>query len=321
MNRIFNVTVGLTLILGLLSACNDSKPKHSKYTRTDTYSAGEISFAADESFSPIINEEVKVFEATYREAILHPIYTDEYAAMEMLLNDSVCLVFASRDYTEKELKGLKAIGGAPVSMPIGYDGLSLIVNKTNTDTCITVRDIRRILTGEVSKWKEVYPNSKQGDIEVVFDNKNSSTVRWCVDSILDGKPINSPNIYAVKTSAEVINYVEQHANSIGIIGSNWLNDKRDTTNVTFKKNIQVMSVSRMETATPMNSWKPYQYYLYNGNYPLIRTIYALCTDPIHGLPWGFTQFVSSPKGQLIIFRSSLLPYRGDLTVREVNVSK
>ena len=54
---------------------------------------------------------------------------------------------------------------------------------------------------------------------------------------------------------------------------------------------------------------------------MIRTIYALCTDPIHGLPWGFTQFVSSPKGQLIIFRSSLLPYRGDLTVREVNVSK
>ena len=160
---------------------------------------------------------------------------------------------------------MKAIGGAPVSMPIGYDGLSLIVNKANTDTCITVNDIRRILNGEVSKWKEVYPNSKQGDIEVVFDNKNSSTVRWCVDSILGGKPINSPNIYAVKTSAEVVNYVENHANSIGIIGSNWLNDKRDTTNVTFKKNIQVMSVSRMDTATPMNSWKPYQYYLYNAH--------------------------------------------------------
>ena len=319
MNRIFNVTVGLTLILGLLSACSDSKPKHSKYTRTDTYSAGEISFAADESFSPIINEEVKVFEATYRDATLHPIYTDEYAAMEMLLNDSVCLVFASRDFTEKEQKGLKAIGGAPVSMPIGYDGLSLIVNKANTDTCITVNDIRRILNGEVSKWKEVYPNSKQGDIEVVFDNKNSSTVRWCVDSILGGKPINSPNIYAVKTSAEVVNYVENHANSIGIIGSNWLNDKRDTTNVTFKKNIRVMSVSRMETATPYNSWKPYQYYIYNDSYPLIRTIYCLLNDSYRGLPFGFSNYLASPKGQMIIFHSSLLPAYGNMTTRNVIV--
>ena len=319
MKKTFNVLVGLTLILGLLSACNDSKPKHSKYTRSDTYSAGEIHFAADESFSPIVNEEVKVFEATYRDAILHPIYTDEYEAMNLLLKDSVCLVFASRQFTEKEMKALKVNVSNPTAIPIAYDGLSLIVHKSNNDTCIAVKDIKRILGGEVSKWNELYPNSKLGDIEVIFDNKNSSTVRWCVDSILDGKPINSPNIYAAKTSAEVINYVEQHANSIGIIGSNWLNDKRDTTNVTFKKNIHVMSVSRMDTANEMNSWKPYQYYLYNGNYPLIRTIYALLVDPIHGLPWGFSQFVSSPKGQLIIFRSSLLPYRGDLTVREVNV--
>ena len=320
MKHTFNVLVGLTLILGLLSACNDdSKPKHSKYTRSDTYSAGEIQFAADESFSPIVNEEVKVFEATYRDAVLHPIYTDEYAAMDLLLKDSVCLVFASRQFTEKEMKALKVNVSNPMAIPIAYDGLSLIVNKGNNDTCITVKDVKRILGGEVSKWNEVYPNSKLGDIEVIFDNKNSSTVRWCVDSLLGGKPINSPNIYAAKTSAEVINYVEQHANSIGIIGSNWLNDKRDTTNVTFKKNIHVMSVSRMDTANEMNSWKPYQYYLYNGNYPLIRTIYALLVDPIHGLPWGFSQFVSSAKGQLIIFRSSLLPYRGDLTVREVNV--
>lgn len=321
MKRLFNVTVGLTLIIGLLSACSDSKPKHSKYTRTDTYSAGEIFFAADESFSPIINEEVTVFQATYPKALLHPIYTDEFDAMERLMNDSICLVFASRDYTEKERKALKALGGSPMSTPIGYDGLSLIVNRANADTCISIKDVRRVLSGEVAKWKDINPNSKQGDIEVVFDNKNSSTVRWCVDSILGGKPINSPNIYAVKTSADVVTYVEQHANSIGIVGSNWLNDKRDTTNVTFKKNIRVMSVSKNDTATAMNSWKPYQYYLYTGDYPLIRTIYALCNDPIHGLPWGFTQFISSPRGQLIIFRSSLLPYRGDLTVRDVNVRK
>jgi phosphate transport system substrate-binding protein len=160
-----------------------------------------------------------------------------------------------------------------------------------------------------------------GDIEVVFDNSKSSTVHYCVDSLLGGKPINSPNIYAVKKSSEVINFVEKHPNSIGIIGSNWLNDKRDTTNVTFKRNIRVMSVSKLHPATPGNSFKPYQYYIYNGMYPLIRTLYALLNDPNNGLPWGFAHFVESPKGQLIIFKSGLLPRRGDMTVREVNVSE
>jgi phosphate transport system substrate-binding protein len=205
------------------------------------------------------------------------------------------------------------------SAPIAYDGLALIIHVDNPDTCITVKDFARILSGEAKKWSDIYPNSKQGDIEVVFDNPKSSTVRYAQDSILGGKPINSPNIQAVNKSAEVINYVEKTKNAIGIIGSNWLNDKRDTTNVTFKKNIRVMSVSQMETATPYNSWKPYQYYIYNDSYPLIRTIYCLLNDSYRGLPFGFSNYLASPKGQMIIFHSSLLPAYGNMTTRNVIV--
>ena len=35
---------------------------------------------------------------------------------------------------------------------------------------------------------------------------------------------------AAKTSKEVIDYVDQNPGSIGVIGSNWLNDRRDSTN-------------------------------------------------------------------------------------------
>lgn len=125
----------------------------------------------------------------------------------------------------------------------------------------------------------------------------------------------------MKTSAAVIDYVERHKNSLGIIGSNWLNDKRDTTNVTFKKNITVMGVSRLDSATRVNSWKPYQYYLYNGNYPLIRTIYAILNEPRSGVPSGFAHFCRLPQGQKIIFKAGLLPIQASMNVREVNVSE
>ena len=36
-----------------------------KSGRTDTYSSGAISFASDESFSPIIDEERSLFESIY----------------------------------------------------------------------------------------------------------------------------------------------------------------------------------------------------------------------------------------------------------------
>ena len=311
----FYVLVGLMLLAGLVWSCTD-KPKSG---RTDTYSSGAIKFASDESFSPIIDEEIQVFESIYRDAKVTPIYTNELDAVNMLMKDSIQLVIASRNFTKKEFQNLKDRNFLPVAIPLAYDGLSLIINKDNTDSCISVKDIKRILSGQARNWSDVVKGSKRGEIQVVFDNKQSSTVHYCVDSLLSGKPINSPNIVAAKTSKEVIDYVEQTPNAIGIIGSNWLNDKRDTTNTTFKKNITVMSVSRFDKATDMNSWKPYQAYLLDGRYPLVRTIFALLNDPLNGLPWGFAHFIEQPKGQLIIFKSGLLPVRGDITIRSVNV--
>lgn len=315
--NVFNTFVGLTLILGLFASCKD-KPKNG---RTDTYSSGTIKFVSDESFSPIIDEQREIFEFVYPKAKLVPIYTNELDGVNMLMKEQVYLAITSRNFTDKEVANLEARRFQPIAIPLAFDGLALIVNNSNPDTIISVNDIKQILSGKVAKWKALYPNSKLDSIEVAFDNKQSSTVHYCVDSLLGGKPINSPNIYAVDKSAEVIDFVEKHPNAIGIIGSNWLNDKRDTTNVTFKRNIRVMGVSRIHPATVESSWKPYQYYLWNGNYPLVRTIYALLNDPRHGLPWGFANFMSvDSRGQRIFFKAGLLPYRGNMTVREVSVS-
>ena len=309
---------GFTMILGLFLACGN-KPKNSKMEQD--YQKAARYFMADESFSPILNEELEVFHYQHLLDTLDAKYTNEQDAIKALMNLETWLVFSTRQFTEKEFKNLRDRHYAPRIIPIAYDGLALITNHANPDTCITVKDFKRILQGEALNWNDIYPQSRLGKIDVVFDNPLSSTVRWCVDSILGGQEFTNPNIGAVKTSAAVVDYVENHPNAIGIIGSNWLNDKRDTTNVTFKKNIQVMGVSRLDSATKANSWKPYQYYIYNGNYPMIRTIYALLNEPRTGLPSNFAHFCRLPKGQMIIHKSGLLPIQAAMNVREVNVSK
>ena len=313
----FNRFVGLTLFLGLFLACGN-KPKSLPYD----YESAAAAFASDESFYPILDEELEVYQALHAQGELKPIYTDQEDAIKQLMENKVWLAFATRQLSQREMDNLKARSFIPRVIPIAYDGLAIIVNNANPDTCISVKDFCRILSGEVTNWKDIYPNSRLGAIDVVFDNPKSSTVTYCVDSLLGGKPIQgTDNIGAVKKSAEVIDWVERHENAIGIIGSNWLNDKRDTTNVTFKKNITVMKVSRLDSATAHNSFKPYQYYLYNGSYPLIRTIYALLNEPRSGVPTGFAHFCRLPKGQMIIFRSGLLPIQAGMEVRNINVSK
>lgn len=324
MNRTqFNIIVGLTLSLGLFLVSCGNKPKTVNYD----YEAAASFFAADESFHPILDEELEVFINVFNRNLpkkdtLRARYMSEQDAVEMLMKNETWLAFTTRRLTEKERKNLQDRSFIPREMAIAYDGLALITNQQNPDSCITIKDFKRILRGEVTKWSDIYPGSKMGDIDVVFDNPLSSTVRFCVDSILDGEQISShSNIGAVLKSSEVVDYVERTPNAIGIIGSNWLNDKRDSTNVTFRRNIQVMYVSRLDSANVRNAYQPYQGYLYNGNYPLVRTIYALVNEPRTGAPTRFANFCRLPQGQTVIFRAALLPVTANLNVRQVNIVK
>lgn len=291
------------LSLGVLAACS-RKPKDGM---TDTYSSGVIEIAADESFQPIVQEEIDVFEGLYPLAGIVPRYTTEVEAINLLLKDSVRLAITTRTLTAEEMNSFHSRKFYPREIKLATDGLALIVNRQNPDSLISVRDIRRILTGETQRWKEIYPASRLGDIRLVFDNKNSSTVRFAVDSICKGKPLSTQDVKALQTNQQVIDYVARTPDAIGVIGVNWLGNRSDTTNLSFKNEIRVMSVSAEDVATPENSFKPYQAYLFYGDYPLARPIYALLNDPRNALPWGFASFMTSDKGQRIILKSGLVP--------------
>ena len=265
--------VGIVL-LAVLSACRSKSDGP-----TDTYSSGVISIAADESFEPIIQEEIDVFESLYPLAGIVPRYTTEVEAINLLLKDSVRLAIATRTLTEEEMNSFHSRKFFPREIKLATDGLALIVNRDNPDSLLTVRDFSRILTGEAKDWKDINPNSRLKSIQVVFDNKNSSTVR----------------------------YTAENPGAMGVIGVNWLGNRSDTTNLSFTEEIRVMAVSAEDVATPANSYKPYQAYLYYGNYPLARPIYALLNDPRSALPWGFASFMTSDKGQRIILKSGLVP--------------
>lgn len=304
-----------------MTSCSEKKKDPN--ARNDTYSSGSITFGADESFAPIIEEEMDVFHAIYVQAHVTPKYISESEGMNLLLSDKLLMMITSRDFKKSEYDNLKKRNRVPISIHLGYDGLALIANRNNTDSCITVDDVKRIFSGEAVNWKDINPKSaSRGEIIVAFDNKTSSAVHYVEDSILGGKPITSPNVFATKKTAEVIDYVEKTPGAIGIIGSNWLNDKRDSTNLTWKKSIRVMRVTKAKVATPDNSFKPYQGYIYNDRYPFIRRIYALLNDERgrYGLPWGFAQFIVAPKGQMILFKAGLLPAYGNISIREVQVN-
>jgi phosphate transport system substrate-binding protein len=286
----------------LIFSCNRKRGVE----RTDTSTSGEARLACDDCFLPIISEEISVFQALNMEATIHPNYTNEVDAMNMLLKDSLRLVIAARDLTPSEKKALQAKNLLPRSCKIAVDGIALIINKTNRDSLITVSQFKKILAGKIQKWSDLYLGSRAGTIKVAFDNPNSSTVRYIQDSVFQKKIMNK-NIFACKNNKAVIDYVSRTPNAIGVIGVSWVSNPKDTTKLSFIPSIRVMAVSPYDEARDDNSYLPFPAYLALGKYPLARDIYAITSDVPGCLPSGFMNFLGGDRGQRIIMKAGMLP--------------
>ncbi|MDO5446720.1 MAG: substrate-binding domain-containing protein [Prevotellaceae bacterium] len=305
--KVFYTLVGFLITsMGLVVAsCGNKKPVDEKWT--DTYSSGAVNIASDESFSPIIDEELAVFHNRYYKAKITPIYTDEVNALNLLMKDSVRLAITTRKLKDQEMEFFRQKQFRPKEILLAKDGLALIVNKSQRDTLISTNQLRDILSGKKKYWDEVYEGASSEPIIVVFDNPNSSTVQFVMDSVCYGKELKADNLMALEKTKDVVEYVSNHPNTIGVVGVNWVGDHRDTLNLTFTKDVRIMSVSRQAEAKPADSFKPFQYYLYTDDYPLSRPIYMILSDPRRGLSWGFCNFLQTYIAQKVILKSGLLP--------------
>ena len=124
MNRTqFNILlIGLSLFIGLFPSCGN-KPSDDRYMAQCKY------FAADESLSPIIDEELDIFNMKNKRDSIYPLYISEQEAIEKLMNQEVLLVFTTRRLTPKEEESLKELKYKPTCTELAYDALALIVNK------------------------------------------------------------------------------------------------------------------------------------------------------------------------------------------------
>jgi len=293
----------LTITLGFIAiSCNQKRGPE----RTDTTSTGVATVICDDCFSPIMREEANVFQSMNGDATIQLKFANEVDALNLLFKDSVRLIVAARDLSPNEKKALQEKKLLPRSARIAVDGIALIINRSNKDSLITVEEFKKILSGQINTWGDLRPGSNRATIEVVFDNANSSTVRYVQDSISKGKFL-SKHIFAKENNKAVLDYVSKTPNALGIIGVNWVSNPDDSTKLTFIDKIRVMSVSPYDVAEPSNSYPPVPAYLMLERYPFYRYIYMIITDAPGYLPSGFMNFVGGDRGQRIIMKSGLVP--------------
>lgn len=278
----------------------------------------EVEVAIDETFQPILSEALQQFNMRYVEADVKPYYVTEDSAIQMLLDDSVRCCVATRKLTETQKQVLKKRVGPVMQSIIATDAIALVVSKDNPDTLITVDELRDIVSGKITRWEQLERGQKQGEIKVVFDNSHSSTVRYMTDSLCRSKKLGG-NLYAQGSNLKAIQAARENKDVIAIVGVDWL--RQDSIIKTFYDlDVNVMMVSK-KGGEEADYFRPYQYYIATGDYPLVRSVYVITTDPRRqSLLKNFYFYMKGNSGQLIICNGSqLLPY-SQVQVRETKIT-
>jgi phosphate transport system substrate-binding protein len=174
-----------------------------------------------------------------------------------------------------------------------------------------------VLTGEIRYWSDINPSFDHTEIQVVFDHAGSSTVSYLKNYFKLPEQL-PPHFYAVKSNPEVIEYTKKNKQALGVIGVNWVSDHDDSMATRFMRGIKVLGLSAPDSAKAVEGeyFQPYQLYILQRTYPLVREVYVINSEPRSGLGTGFASFIAGNKGQSIINLSGLLPATRPVRIME-----
>lgn len=302
----FKCRVRMILLLFLViffQACSDK----SKEKKADRFDNGTIYISCDESFKPVIDAEIEVYQASYPDAHINVQYKPEADCLRDFGVDSIRMIIATRGFSESERKFMiDSLKVGPVQATVAHDAIAVIIHPEAKDSFFTMDRIRDLVSG----------NLKENLIPVFDGLKATSTVRFMIDSVLKGKSLGK-NVVGAQSSEGVIDYVSKTPNAVGFIGVSWVGNKEDTSQQSFLKKIRL---ARLESTDSANAFVlPVQYLIYTKSYPMVRDLVYVLREQQYGLGGAFANFLKSDRGQLIFRRAYLQPAKKPFYVRRVEL--
>lgn len=286
----YSKVFGLIAFVFLFAMCNQKSKNESK----ETILKGSLDITVDETVKPIIDDQVAVFEGTYYDAKITVKPKSEVELINDLLNQKTKVAVTARNLSAEELKRFEKSKISPRVTPFAIDAIALISNKSNNDTLIALKSVLDFMQGK----------KDTGIKGLVFDNPNSSTVRYMKD-LAKVKDVPANGVFSFKTNDEVIKFVSENEGMIGVVGVNWLSQPSPNM-VDFIKKINILGVKGFKD----NLYHyPTQTELAEVKYPLARDLFIINCQGYTGLGMGFSSFIAGEIGQRIILKSSLMPVK------------
>lgn len=208
-----------------------------------------------------------------------------------LINGSTDIANASRPIKSNELVKLKAkYNTLGVEIPCAKDGLSVFLNKGNSVTELTIKQLGDIFSGKITNWKEV--GGADAKIQLYGRESSSGTFEFFKDHVV--KTDFSPRCQTLPGTAAIVNAVKKDKYSIGYGGSAYAEGVKDCA---VKKDAKSKGI--LPTIATIK----------NNSYPITRYLYMYLKGKPTGETKAFIDWILSSQGQALIAEVGYYPLK------------
>ncbi len=285
--KILALVCAAILIIGVLAGCAPQQtpaqtPEQQPEGQGQT---GSITISGSTSVQPLAEELVKKFKEKNPNATIDIQGGGSGVGIKSAMDGVADIGMSSRDLKEEE-KSLK-------EYKIAIDGIAVILNPANGVEDLSMDQIKKIYTGEITDWKEV--GGKAGKITIVTREEGSGTRGAFIE--LTKLEVTEGDNKVDKTAASAITQgstgavmttVSSDPNAIGYASFGSAKDKTD---------VKLIKVDG-QVCTEEN--------IYSGSYKISRPFLMLTKTDATGLAKEFLDFILSPEGQDLVESHSYL---------------
>jgi phosphate transport system substrate-binding protein len=201
-----------------------------------------------------------------------------------LINGTTNICAASRTWKDEENKQAAAKNIAPTPLTIGLDGLAVMVNKKNPVSELTLEQLKKIYTGEYTRWNEV--GGPDQPIILLSRESNSGTYVYFQEHVLEKKDY-SAKARLMPSTAAIAKSVTEDQWAIGYGG------------IAYAEHANVKTVNVKKTADAP-AIAPTTATVIDGSYPISRPLFLYTNGTPTGDIKAFLDYCMSDAGQNIV---------------------
>jgi phosphate transport system substrate-binding protein len=242
-----------------------------------TFAAKSLTIKGSTTVLPIAQSCAEVFMDMHSDVNISVQGGGSGVGIASLIDGTCDIADASRPIKDKEKERAKENNVRAYENVVALDGIAVIVHPSNPVDGLSIEQIKKIYTGEISNWNEA--GGKKMKITVISRDSASGTFETFNELALDKERVRPDSLLQASNQA-VAQTVSRTPGAIGYVGLGYLSSA-----------VKGVSVEGVE---PTNE------NVINGSYELARKLFMYTNGAPEGIEKAFIDFVLSEEGQELV---------------------